>query len=584
MSRRLALLIAAGVCLAATAALHGGWPACERDWITNMHYKCVNPGAKCGETEECKDESGFLWRDCKCKSSSAAVTYITGGQWGAQSGGPLMPDAPNSFILQPGPAPLIEIVNTVQLDENGDVTASQQLTQPGDLSGTLTITLGNGPPDAIPAYITELNLSVAEFELLWQPTGANTLTLAPGGEAVVGIYDQTQGIIRFDAPVPCLLSNDLYTDRAVSFTPVLELIGGADFDLLPSMLITFPECFGRESFEDYVLPSNLHGSEGWHGWDDDPAFDAPVTSSESRSGSNSVRIDGAADLVHPICADPGDGAWSFSAWQYVPADFASNSGGNYAGTYFMLLNTYQHGSHADEDWSVQLQFDSNDGLLKAFHGDGNNRISIPYETDRWVKIQTIIDLEDDWTRVYYDDELVTEYPWTGGVLGGGGGAPDVAAVDLFANGSSPVYYDDLQLDRLDGPCGDTLDSDFDDDGSTLLDETFQGTDACDADTDDDGIEDGADNCPLSPNPDQQDSDNDGIGDICDDSPFDCHADITDSGVTGEPDGFVNVFDLVALLSHWGSDGPGANIAPPHDLVDVFDLIALLQAWGDCPGP
>ena len=95
-----------------------------------------------------------------------------------------------------------------------------------------------------------------------------------------------------------------------------------------------------------------------------------------------------------------------------------------------------------------MNFDSNDGMLMAYYGDGLNTVNVPYDTDRWVKIQATIDLDDDWTQIYYDDALVTEYSWTGGVLGGGGGASGIAAVDLYANGSTPVYYDDMKLKPL----------------------------------------------------------------------------------------------------------------------------------------
>lgn len=47
-------------------------------------------------------------------------------------------------------------------------------------------------------------------------------------------------------------------------------------------------------------------------------------------------------------------------------------------------------------------------------------------------------------------------------------------------------------------------------------------------------------------------------------------------------GVVDVFDLIELLSNWGTNGPGANIAEPaNDIVDVFDLLELLSAWGAC---
>lgn len=200
-----------------------------------------------------------------------------------------------------------------------------------------------------------------------------------------------------------------------------------------------------ESFEPYADGSMLHGQGGWKGWNDDPAFSSPVTSARARTGEQSVDVFGPGTMVHDYCTF-GEGAWSYSAWQYIPSGFESGGGGEMAGTYFMLLNTYQDGG--PYDFSVQMQFDSTDHMLKVYHGDGGNTINVPYETDRWVKIQTIVDLDNDWTQVYYDDELIAEYEWTGGVYGDGGGALDIAAVDLYAQHSTNVYYDDLVLEPI----------------------------------------------------------------------------------------------------------------------------------------
>ncbi len=46
-------------------------------------------------------------------------------------------------------------------------------------------------------------------------------------------------------------------------------------------------------------------------------------------------------------------------------------------------------------------------------------------------------------------------------------------------------------------------------------------------------------------------------------------------------GAVDVFDLLEVLSNWGTNGPGADIESPTNVVDVFDLLELLSSWGDC---
>jgi len=56
---------------------------------------------------------------------------------------------------------------------------------------------------------------------------------------------------------------------------------------------------------------------------------------------------------------------------------------------------------------------------------------------------------------------------------------------------------------------------------------------------------------------------------------DCPADVNCSGA-------VNVDDLLALLSNWGSNGPGADIAGDLDIINVADLLGMLSNWGACP--
>ena len=63
------------------------------------------------------------------------------------------------------------------------------------------------------------------------------------------------------------------------------------------------------------------------------------------------------------------------------------------------------------------------------------------------------------------------------------------------------------------------------------------TDSCDSDgdDDDDGIPNGQDNCPDTPNSDQSDFDGDGVGDACDNCPDDPQNDVDGDGVCGAVD-------------------------------------------------
>ena len=145
------------------------------------------------------------------------------------------------------------------------------------------------------------------------------------------------------------------------------------------------------------------------------------------------------------------GMWLFSAFQYIPSDFTSGSGGGqFDGSHLILLNTYE--PNGPQQPSAHFQVDSNSGMLSVYHGDGLNTVQVPYITDQWVPIEMVIDLENDMTQVFYDTQLIAEYSWTAGAFGQGGGQPNIAAVALAAGGSSPVFYDDLVLEQLEPPC------------------------------------------------------------------------------------------------------------------------------------
>lgn len=199
--------------------------------------------------------------------------------------------------------------------------------------------------------------------------------------------------------------------------------------------------FWHDALDFHATGLGLHGQYGWKGWDNSPLADAFVTDVFARTPFNSLMVEGPADLVQAFNLPAG--RYLLTAWQYVPADFQSGCDptSQACGSYLVLLNTYEDGG--PYHWSVQLHADS---LTGSFIRDQQSPVSCPLITERWVRIDVLVDLAADLYRVYYDGvELGTAVSWTAGVYGGGGGELRIAALDLFANASSGVYYDDLHL-------------------------------------------------------------------------------------------------------------------------------------------
>ncbi len=201
-----------------------------------------------------------------------------------------------------------------------------------------------------------------------------------------------------------------------------------------------------DDFEAYAPGSQIVGQGGWEEWAANCG--ALVSNLYSQSPTNSVEIAAATDLVHQYDGYTY-GKWIYTAHQYIPSTHSGLS-------YFILLNTYSYPT-GPYDWSVQVGFDSATGMILADCGSSNPVNNIPYLTDQWVKIECQIDLHLDWVQVYYngillDDPALADHPvlgggyqWTGGVFGGGTGALNIGAVDLFGNSATPVYYDDMSI-------------------------------------------------------------------------------------------------------------------------------------------
>lgn len=119
---------------------------------------------------------------------------------------------------------------------------------------------------------------------------------------------------------------------------------------------------------------------------------------------------------------------------------------------------------------------------------------------------------------------------------------------------------------------DPTNADSDNDTLTDGDEFTIGTNPLDTDSDDDGIDDGIDNCAVTPNPLQADADSDGLGDDCDI----CYGD-NSSGDT-DNDGVCDSND-VCTGDDASGDTDGDGICDSND--DDIDGDGFTVANGDC---
>lgn len=184
-----------------------------------------------------------------------------------------------------------------------------------------------------------------------------------------------------------------------------------------------------DNFDSYSTGENLQGVGGWKGWDNSGGAAAKTSDKQALSSPNSVDILRAADLVHEY-EDITEGQWVYTAWQFIPSGFSGT-------TYFILLNTYNDGG--PYSWSVQLPFNSS---TKKVTDDFDPEASLDLVLDKWVELRVEIDLDADSRSVYYDGNLLSTVPWTSQ---GGDAVTSLAAVDLYANNSNSVYYDDMSL-------------------------------------------------------------------------------------------------------------------------------------------
>jgi hypothetical protein len=187
-----------------------------------------------------------------------------------------------------------------------------------------------------------------------------------------------------------------------------------------------------DNFDSYAAGSTIAGQGGWETWAGDPGADAVVVNNVSYSWPNSLAVSGEAHIVHEFSI--GAGEWDSIARVFVPSTQTGD-------LYYNLLNFYNNADPANSNWSCQLRFSAVDGVVESLGGSGNpSGAVLPIITDEWVEIYVYIELEDNVYTVFYNGVLLDQLQWN--VTG----VNEIGAVELFSDGSSAGFYDNIYLD------------------------------------------------------------------------------------------------------------------------------------------
>ncbi len=204
-----------------------------------------------------------------------------------------------------------------------------------------------------------------------------------------------------------------------------------------------------DNFDSYVLGSVISSpsQNGWKQWAGAVNASNIIednTTGFARSG-RSVSVNAfvggdTSDLVHEFTGFTS-GQKTLRAYVYTPSGSADRCA-------FILLNTYS--DLGPFDWSVEVDLNPAAGTYTGYVGTGPAAQG-PLVLNTWVELRAQIDLTANLVEVFYNGTSIhAPYSWTGGVFGGGSGALNIGAVDLYhfpatTTPSGKDYWDDFGL-------------------------------------------------------------------------------------------------------------------------------------------
>lgn len=203
----------------------------------------------------------------------------------------------------------------------------------------------------------------------------------------------------------------------------------------------------EDDFEGYSADQGIaaQGSgNGWQMWaNNNPAFDANVSSAFASSGSNSVHLlqTSTDDIVYDFGTAAMSGKYDIEFKMYIPAGKEG---------YFNVLHNWSMAM--TYEWAVDVYF-SAAGQVTWTSGAADGG-SGTFSHNAWTDVKVAVDMDADQGKLYINGTQLHTWQWSLNNANGMAGLNQLRAVNFFAYGPSQTngeyYIDDFKVTNSTG--------------------------------------------------------------------------------------------------------------------------------------
>lgn len=241
---------------------------------------------ECGTSWHCKTLNVIPERQpnggcaCVAYSTKASDGCMATGEWKAEGMVDPKPGATVEFTLTAGEVNRLLIMDFANISDDGEVEVYHAMRNTDDFIGTFSVTFGGGPAEAIPFWITDVNLQVRSFVFRGFNTGINRVL--PGADVAdpAGRYNSETNEFTSLRPTHCIGYNNIFPGGyAIEIRPCMKLADDGTWDVLPVAVSEFEDCtgdFNGDRSRDLIDLAELLGTFGRSANDPDFNPDADI--------------------------------------------------------------------------------------------------------------------------------------------------------------------------------------------------------------------------------------------------------------------------------------------------------------------